>query len=588
MLRLSNKQRNLSCLIFFTALILRLLNIIEVSATKPFYKGLLIDAQAYDTWGQQIAGGNIIGKGVFYQDPLYPYFLGLIYSIFGHNLFAVLILQSIIGAVSTLLVFLIGSRLVNKHVGLIAALLWAFHPTIIFYEGLIMKEGLAVFLILFMVYELTIANESQQYKHWCFAGIALGLSALVRGNILLIIPFMIIWLFFEEKENFLRFSLAFVIGLLIVIMPVAIRNKLVGGGFVLTTSQAGANFYWGNNENSTGTLLTSPMFVRSKPPYEKEDFASEAVRLTGKVMSDSEISRFWLRKGIEFILQHPRQYLKLQYQKLQLLLNNTELSDNYQYYYYNRFSALPKYSPVSYGLICSFGLLGMVLSIRNWKRLFSLYIFVTAYSLALMLFLISTRYRLPMVPILTIFAAVAVYWIWEKLSKKEFSSLGYATTILVLFSFFAWKDVPWVTQWNKVDVMALEGFELIGEGDIDTATSKFKEVIRLSPLDYDGHVGLGEIYLKKKRYLDAASEFEISLKEEPRSALLYNKIGLSYIYAGDFDKGIEVLYKSIELKPNQSPAYYALSIAFGEKGLYQESQKYLTLFKKYKGENIDY
>lgn len=573
---------------FVTALILRLAHILEVSKTRSFYEELVIDAKSYDTWGWAIAGGDIIGSGVFYQDPLYPYFLGLIYSIFGHNLSSVLIIQAIIGAASTVLVFLIGSRTLNKPVGLIAAALWAFHPPIIFYEGLIMKEGLVVFLILITIYFLVIAGQLKKSKYWCFSGITLGLTALARGNILLFVPFVVLWQVLEDKKAFWKSSFALLISIFAVLIPVAIRNKVVGGEFVLTTSQAGANFYWGNNENSSGTLLTSPAFVRSRPPYEKEDFANEAMRLSGRAMRDTEISRFWFKKGIEFIIKKPKQYFRLQYQKLQLLFNDTEISDNYQYYYYRKFSTLLKYSPISFGLICSFGLLGMVLSVRNWRRLLPLNLFVISYCLSLILFIISTRYRLPVVPFLSIFAAITLQWIWKKLSTKEFSSVGYGIAFIAIFSFFVWKDIPWLTHWNKVDVMAREGFELFSKGELDTATSKFKEVVKLSPLDYDGHLGLGEIYYKGKKYLQAIDEFKIALQERPSSAVLYSKIGLSYVYAGEIDEGIKALYKSVELNPNQPSVYFALSIAFEGKGLHSESQRYLAEFKKHKAEVADY
>jgi hypothetical protein len=83
--------------IFAIALAVRLAHVWYVRSS-PFFDTLLGDARGYDAWAQQIAGGDWIGQGVFYQAPLYPYFLGALYSIAGRDLFLVRICQAVIGA----------------------------------------------------------------------------------------------------------------------------------------------------------------------------------------------------------------------------------------------------------------------------------------------------------------------------------------------------------------------------------------------------------------------------------------------------------------------------------------------------------
>ena len=61
--------------IFFTALIVRLLHVWQIRQA-PFFSVLMGDARGYDEWARRIAAGDWIGSEVFYQAPLYPYFLG--------------------------------------------------------------------------------------------------------------------------------------------------------------------------------------------------------------------------------------------------------------------------------------------------------------------------------------------------------------------------------------------------------------------------------------------------------------------------------------------------------------------------------
>src|ERR1044071_6978904 len=68
--------------------ILRLIYLWQIDAIPLFYN-LAGDGRAYDDWAQRIAAGDWWGQGVFYQPPLYPYFLGAVQTIFGHNLWLV-------------------------------------------------------------------------------------------------------------------------------------------------------------------------------------------------------------------------------------------------------------------------------------------------------------------------------------------------------------------------------------------------------------------------------------------------------------------------------------------------------------------
>jgi len=56
--------------IFAIAFAVRLAQVWHIRSS-PFFDTLLRDARGYDAWAQQIAGGDWIGQGVFYQAPLY-------------------------------------------------------------------------------------------------------------------------------------------------------------------------------------------------------------------------------------------------------------------------------------------------------------------------------------------------------------------------------------------------------------------------------------------------------------------------------------------------------------------------------------
>src|SRR5437762_10770275 len=105
--------------IFAVAFTLRIIHIWQMR-NAPFFTLLMGDARAYDEWARRIAGGDWIGRDVFYQAPLYPYFLGLIYRVAGHDLFAVRVCQAIVGSASCALLGAATSRLFSRTAGVIA------------------------------------------------------------------------------------------------------------------------------------------------------------------------------------------------------------------------------------------------------------------------------------------------------------------------------------------------------------------------------------------------------------------------------------------------------------------------------------
>jgi len=68
----------------------------------------------------------------------------------------------------------------------------------------------------------------------------------------------------------MRQLIPFGCGVALLLIPVAVRNYAVGGGFYLTTSQFGPNLYLGNNPRTDGTagslIAGRGSSRRSRPP----------------------------------------------------------------------------------------------------------------------------------------------------------------------------------------------------------------------------------------------------------------------------------------------------------------------------------
>src|SRR5678815_1900628 len=166
--------------IFLVALALRLVHVYQLRAS-PFADVLLGDAHGYDEWARRIAGGEWIGRDVFYQAPLYPYFLGILYTIVGHNLLAVRIIQAAIGAASCTLVALAGQRFFSSKVGLAAGIGMAIYAPAIFFDGLLQKSVLDLFFLSLSLWLISLLLDRRDDRRlWLLLGVAMGALSLTR------------------------------------------------------------------------------------------------------------------------------------------------------------------------------------------------------------------------------------------------------------------------------------------------------------------------------------------------------------------------------------------------------------------------
>ena len=173
-----------SLLLFGAALLLRAAHLATLP-DSPFLARLGLDSLFHEDWGKAIAAGSWLGGGLFYQDPAYAYFLGVVYAIFGpHRLVAVAI-QLALGALVAPMVFAASDRPLGRGPAIAAGILAAAYVPAIYYEGLILKTWMELFFTAAAFLALSRAIASGAWRLWAATGAALGLGCLVRGNLLL-------------------------------------------------------------------------------------------------------------------------------------------------------------------------------------------------------------------------------------------------------------------------------------------------------------------------------------------------------------------------------------------------------------------
>ncbi|TAJ23671.1 MAG: hypothetical protein EPO68_02570, partial [Planctomycetota bacterium] len=98
------RERWLVALLVLVALVARAWTVAQYEQAHPQAQAPVIDERSYDRWAREIAAGDWVGKEVYFQEPLYPYWLACVYQVAGGSRSAARHAQAALGALTVLLV----------------------------------------------------------------------------------------------------------------------------------------------------------------------------------------------------------------------------------------------------------------------------------------------------------------------------------------------------------------------------------------------------------------------------------------------------------------------------------------------------
>lgn len=584
-------------IIVVVALGVRLVHVVQLS-TSPFFDLLMGDARGYDGWALRIAAGDWVGTDVFYQAPLYPYFLAVLYRVFGHDLLVVRLAQALLGALSAGALGVAGWRFFSARVGLLAGLAWALYPTAIFFDGLIQKSTLDGFFTCVMLALIgTIITTAQARWTWLVLGVTMGLLSLTRENALLLAMVIAAWSVMrgEDLGRTDRLSqgagesrtsasnttattrprrsashgpavLMFAAGVAMVLLPVVTRNYAVGGGFYLTTSQFGPNLFIGNNPAADGTYM-SLRVGRGTPEFERQDATELAEQAEGRPLSPAEVSSYWTGRALTFITAEPAQWLALMARKAALLINRSEMLDTESQESHAEWSA-----PLAllgwlghFGLLVPLALLGALATWPRRAKLWVLYALTLSYAASVVLFFVFARYRYPLAPFLILFAAAglvaAPHYVRALAPARRYGTLALVavTAIGVNQPMLSVATMKTITETNL-------GLALQDRGAVAAAVAHYRRALQFDPGYAPAHSNLGTALRAQGRPDEAIAHYEQALTTTARTAEILLNLGNARISAGNPSGAIEAFREATTADPSLAEARTSLARALYDLG----------------------
>jgi tetratricopeptide (TPR) repeat protein len=604
-------------LVFAIALAARLVYVAEIR-TLPWFDVPIVDGANYLRTARAIAGGDLLGgAGAFWQPPLYPYFLAVLLRLFGERMVWIVAVQAVLGALSCVLVLALGRRLFGERAAVASGLVMALYAPLIHFDAQPLIPVLHIVLVLLGILLLlraggaataedgTGASERPAALRYLPGGLVWGLAAVATPNILLAAPVAAAWIARRSAPAGPRSGrartlpvLGFLMGLALPVGLVAARNLVVAGEPVLISSNSGINFYIGNTANYEQA-------IRIRPGGEFQRLAQEPEN--AGVVGAAAQSRWFTARALEFLTGYPGSAVRLYLRKALDLVAGREIPRNENMYEYRQHSWLLSallwrwLLSFPFGLLAPLALAGVVATTgesraeagaagseerRSGRTL--LLLFALSYAASVLLFFPTDRYRLPIVPVLALFAGAVLAAPVRSLRRVPVAAAFLAG--LVLFNLDAptpsesWPEEEALNRayalrvkgrreearkeyqravdlnpgridgYNSLAVMAAE------EGDWEHAVWRYRELLAVAPDFVEVRCSLAQALLALGRKEEARHEWETAAYLVPAAGQALAELALSYLEDGQAEQALDYARRAVQVRPDLPEAHFALGM----------------------------
>ena len=575
------KELTIIAILFISSFLVRFIYLEQIESS-PLFNNPVMDEKYHLELVEKIKTNNE-DKEPFFRAPLYPYFLAFLSKVTNGSLYTMRLIQILLGSMLSVLIYLMSLKFLVRKYALFAGGVSVLYPTLIYYDATLLITSLITLMSMVLVFTLY-RYKPKSLLSPISVGILLGIAGLARPNVLLFGPFLLIWILVILKNQIgIKKALLhyLVIGLtaLIVILPTTIRNYKVSGDPVFIAWQGGLNFYIGNNQQSTGWSATLPGIDKSWEGGYTESIA-QAEKAEGKKLKRSEVSDYWFGRAFDEIADKPGNFVLLVFKKLRLLINGYEIPNNQNIYMNEKFSSLfdflmsNKYFYFPFGLLIPLALIGIYLSISEWKKFLFLYLFIGAYSSSLLLFFVCARFRQPMIPFFIIFAIYAIAKFIELCKKKQFKKLGIVGVVFILLLLESNHDMM---QFDNNRVQA-EDYHMIGNAYVEQnnlvmAEKEFIKSVKVDPTFARGYNNIGMIQGQKGNHVQAQINFKRAIELDPNVVESYVNYATTEIVQGNYNAAIDILLDAQRKFPLDDYVALKLGMTYFQAGDKQSAVK---------------
>lgn len=348
------------------------------------------------------------------REPLPIYFFAAVASIH-RSLETAGIMQLILQLLVILAIHGMVRELAGERTALIAAAIWT-----VYLPGLLVIPEIAGDVIATLMATLGYgyylrAWRTEKAAHWVLAGAFMGLAVLSRSALLAATVPLIVALLWKEYHlahglnRKLRNDMAFVLALSFTLLPWAVRNEMVFHSPVIGSTLTGYNLLRQNHQLPSDDPYRFVNHTETTPVIQAA--LARHPELTGHE-NEAQVDRIYKAEGWAIIKANKARYLVLCAYRFLPLWFNWGVNSAYGI----RFGILDLLMATQQAMLLVFALIGL------WstpKRGWPLALSVAFFCLAYMAVITKLRYVIPVMPIVILFAAMAIDRFWSRIRKVD-------------------------------------------------------------------------------------------------------------------------------------------------------------------------
>jgi Tfp pilus assembly protein PilF len=523
------------------------------------YRFPQLDSREFLNWAQKIAAGDFTWPLFPTHGPGYSYLLGALLALSGGSFTAVRLVQAAMGALLCVLTALLAARLCDdRRAGLAAGLLLALYGPLVYVETSFLAEGLLILLLVAALWLLLRAPREEPLPPWAAAaaGLLLGLAAVTRATALLLVPALVLALFLDRRRPRRALAAALLAtGALAVVLPVLVHLRRASGDWVPIQAYGGLNLYMGNRPGAPGVPT-----ARLGGDWDR--LSGEAARRGIATVAAQD--RWYNRRALGEIAAHPLAWLRVVGRKALWLVQDEEIRESHSFYFFRAQSRLLAALP-GFALLFSLALCGLVLAAARRAPPPVVVAYLLVFTVTCVGIVVSSRYRLPMVPVLAAYAGGAAVWLAETLAARRWrTATPYLALVVVAFALTQLRDHA--PSRNLAEEWSLTAASLEAQDDLAGARAALGEALRADPRSALARSVAGRLAEREGDFAAAEREYAAAARLAPGYQRAHLNLGAALKRRGDLDGARRELERALWLVPGHPAALRELGDVLLAKG----------------------
>jgi 4-amino-4-deoxy-L-arabinose transferase-like glycosyltransferase len=212
-----------------------------------------LDPDRFGELGTNIALGKgfVYGSGdmtvtSFDRAPVYPLIIAFVrIALHEHYILGLQVFQALLHGLTGLLMYRIGGQFLDHRTALLAQIIHAIHPVMVWYTARVWIETTNTFFTVLVVLMAILLQNGSTARRTVLAGVVIGVAVLTKA-VILFLPVLFVVSALVRKQLHTARSLILAVGIAVVIIaPWTVRNYVESGQVVPVHTSLGLNLVLG-------------------------------------------------------------------------------------------------------------------------------------------------------------------------------------------------------------------------------------------------------------------------------------------------------------------------------------------------------